>query len=265
MPINHLHHKSDTEWKTLIRQRVIDLHADNHLKNSQIKQLTDVFTSIIRRILKSEASRQALHSRSNRFSKINVRDVRRLVRAVTSSQNERRAFYIALTKELNIRAHSIIIRRALRKTDFRRCVACLKSLVFWANRCKRLKWAREHLHWTLKNWKRVIFSDESTFETRQRARQFVTKRSEEKYCSDCLSKFKHSSRQSVMIWRAICDTQTSELMKFKKTMKKVKRDKNKNLLKKFIIVRFVLVYSQVILVHFRLDIARTSKPHRPLY
>ena len=47
MPINHLHHKSDTECETLIRYRVIDLHIDSQSKNFQIKQLTDVLMPII--------------------------------------------------------------------------------------------------------------------------------------------------------------------------------------------------------------------------
>ena len=77
---------------------------------------------------------------------------------------------------------------------------------------------------------RVIFRDESTFETGQRVRRFVTSISGEKYCPDCLNKLKHSGGQSVMDWGAICGIQTSGLIEFKKTLKQVKRGKNKDML-----------------------------------
>ena len=234
MATHHPHHRANTEWKTPTRQRVIDLHNDSHLKNSEIKQATDVPTPTIRRILKSSDPRHTSHPRSGRPTKLNARDVRRLIRAVTSSADGRRSFYMQIAKNLGIEASETTIRRVLRKSGIRRCVACPKPLVSWINRRKRLKWAREHLHWKLKDWLRVIFSDESTFETRQRARQFVTKRSFEKYCPDCLNKFKHSGRQTVMVWGGICGNQASGLIEFKKTAKKIKRGKNKDMLKESI-------------------------------
>lgn len=227
MATHHPHHRANTEWQTSTRQRVIDLHNDSHLKNSEIKQATGVPTPTIRRILKSSDPRHTSHPRSGRPAKLNARDIRRLVRAVTSSADGRKSSYMQIAKDLGIEASETTIRRVLRKAGFRRCVACSKPLVSWINRCKRLKWARAHLHWGMEDWLRVIFSDESTFETGQRARQFVTRRSHEKYCPDCLNKFKHSGRQSVMVWGAICGNQASGLIEFKKTTKQIKREKTR--------------------------------------
>ena len=137
-----------------------------------------------------------------------------------------------IARNLEIQASVSTIRLALRKAGFRRCVACLKPLISWINRRKRLKWAREHLSWQEEDWSRIIFINESTFETGQRARQFVTGRSGDKYYySDCLNIFKHSGGQSVIVWEGICGQQASKLVEFKKTLKKVKRGKNKDLLK----------------------------------
>ena len=198
---------------------------------AQIFRATGVPTPTVRRWSKSGEPRHDAHPRSGRPVKLNPRDVRHLVRAVTSSKDGRQASYMKIAKDLGIQASMSTIRKALRKAGFRRCVACPKPLVSWINRRKRLKWAREHLSWQEEDWLRIIFTDESTFETGQRARQFVTRRSGEKYCPDCLNSFKHSGRQSVMVWGGIFGQQASELVEFKKTLKKMKRGKNKDLLK----------------------------------
>ena len=67
------------------------------------------------------------------------------------------------------------------KAGFRRCVAYPKPLVSWIHRRKRLKWARGHIYWDLEDWLRVIFTDQSSFGTGQRARIFVSRRSGERH------------------------------------------------------------------------------------
>ena len=221
-----MNHTSGTKKNTSQRQRVINLSNDCHMRSSQIKQTTDCLTSTIRRILRSNQSRHATNSRNDRSQKLISRDVRCLIRAVTILADDRAAFYVRLAKELEIETSEDTLRRALRRAGFRRCIACLKSLISWINRRKRLKWAREHLHWIIEDWLRVIYSDEATYETRQRARKFVIRRRSERHCSDCLNNFKLSDRQSVMIWEDICDTQTIDLIEFKKTSKRITREKN---------------------------------------
>lgn len=102
-----------------------------------------------------------------------------------SSLDSRRESYLQLAADLRIDASQSTIRRALCKAGFRRCIVCLKPLVLWINRWKRLKWVREYLHWTIEDWMRVIFTDKSSFETEKRNRIFVTRRSGECHCLDC--------------------------------------------------------------------------------
>jgi len=58
---------------------------------------------------------------------------------------------------------------------------------------------------------RVIFSDESSFESGQRNRVFVTRRANERYCPECVQHYKYSGRQSLMVWGGIVGEQASEL------------------------------------------------------
>ncbi|GFT58650.1 transposable element Tc1 transposase [Trichonephila clavipes] len=55
------------------------------------------------------------------------------------------------------------VRGRLLEIGLRGCKARLKSLLT-EFQCKRqLRWAREHSLWTIKDWEKVIFSDESQF------------------------------------------------------------------------------------------------------
>jgi len=55
------------------------------------------------------------------------------------------------------------IRRNLKKVKLKSCIPRRKPAMSEANRLKRLEWARTHEHWTVNDWKKVVFSDESTF------------------------------------------------------------------------------------------------------
>ena len=96
---------------------------------AQIFRTTDVPTPAVRRWIKSEEPRHDTHPRSGRPVKLSSRDVRHLVRAVTSSKDGRQAFYMKIARDLEIQASVSTIRLALRKAGFRRCTTCPKPLI----------------------------------------------------------------------------------------------------------------------------------------
>jgi hypothetical protein len=68
----------------------------------------------------------------------------------------------------------------------------------------RLAWAREHRHWTLKQWKKVIWTDECSFEVGHDGSQiWVWRKTGEEYLDACLKPTFKSGRTSVMFWGAI--------------------------------------------------------------
>jgi len=55
------------------------------------------------------------------------------------------------------------------------------------NKPKRVAWCQEQLNWTEKEWKWVVWTDESTFSTAGfHSWPWVTRRPEEKYDEDCV-------------------------------------------------------------------------------
>lgn len=72
------------------------------------------------------------------------------------------------------------------------------------DRLKRYKWCKERLGWTVSDWSKVIFSDESNFEVLNRkSRVFVKRFKHEKYHSRfCLPRLQNGGG-SVGIWGCI--------------------------------------------------------------
>ena len=68
----------------------------------------------------------------------------------------------------------------------------------------RLRWAREHVDWTLEDWMRVIWTDEATFETGLDTRScYVTRRPGTAMESRYLKPTFKSGRSTLGIWGAI--------------------------------------------------------------
>lgn len=92
------------------------------------------------------------------------------------------------------------IRRALKDIGLRSCVARRKPLLTDTQIANRLAWALEHQHWTVNEWRRVLWSDESTFyQFPKNNRCRVWREPEEEFAASCVTAtVKHSPSQ--MFW-----------------------------------------------------------------
>ncbi|CAJ0847794.1 10159_t:CDS:2, partial [Entrophospora sp. SA101] len=69
-------------------------------------------------------------------------------------------FFMATNEK---KVSTVTIRRTLKKVGLRSCVARSKPLISENNKTKRLAWALERKDWTIAKWKKIVWSDESTF------------------------------------------------------------------------------------------------------
>lgn len=202
-----------------MRQRVMTLSTEMHLSNSEISRRTSVPRTTVRDILSQKSARTNTKPRGRPPQKISDRDLRRLIRAICASEDGRQASYVQLAKDLGINASKSTLQKRLKEAGFRRCKACPKPFINEINRRKRLKFCREHLKWTDEQWKCVIWTDESSFETGKKGKIWVTRRHNERYCPDCIEKTRHSGRSSVMVWGAISGHGCSDLVWIRPTQK----------------------------------------------
>jgi transposase len=103
-------------------------------------------------------------SRSGRPSKLTARCEREIERIITS-QNADNA--VEVTQLYNQAAETPVsvftVRRSLRRLGFEARVKKHKPMLKKSHIEKRLSFAKKFQHWTVADWKRVIFSDESRY------------------------------------------------------------------------------------------------------
>lgn len=143
--------------------------------------------------------------RSGRPRKTTAREDRILVR--TSLENRRlSAMDIRehIHNEYHINLGVRTVRKRLREAGLRGCVAAKKPLLSDANCAKRLRFAREHKNWTVNQWRKVLFSDESTYELFcGEKRVYVRRRVGERYKKECCVPTVKHGFGSLMVWGCI--------------------------------------------------------------
>ncbi|GFV63391.1 transposable element Tc1 transposase [Trichonephila clavipes] len=112
----------------------------------------------------SEANFILDRGRSGRPRKTSLREDRLLRRI---SLSNRKLNFLQILKQWTLTSNVSVCPRTVRgrllEIGLRGCKARPKPLLTEFQRKKRLTWAREHSLWTIKDWEKVIFSDESQF------------------------------------------------------------------------------------------------------
>jgi transposase len=84
---------------------------------------------------------------------------------VAMSQKERTKSSLAISGELEnefiVKISSRTVRRCVLEVGLRGCKARKKPLLAAANVKKRLKWAKKYENWTIDDWSKIIWSDET--------------------------------------------------------------------------------------------------------
>jgi hypothetical protein len=125
---------------------------------------------------------------SGRQPALSQEQVNELITLVTSSRSGRRMGYARLAAALDFGPgcgmHAI--RNALRREGFSRRLAMRKPPITEQNRVKRLAFAHAHAHWTVEDWKQVLWSDETWITGGRHTRTWVTRRVGEEWDSTCV-------------------------------------------------------------------------------
>jgi transposase len=127
----------------------------------QIESKTGLGKSIIGRI-KKEVDGDKENSKGGRPSKLSSGDKRSIIRQITSGSLDNA---VEATHFINNTLPNPItpqtVRNALKQSDFRAVVKTKCPLLKKAHRLERLKFARYHENWTVEDWKRILWSDET--------------------------------------------------------------------------------------------------------
>jgi transposase len=187
----------------------------------EIADFTGVSLRTVQRLLKNHKERGYDEDapRSGRPSKLDDRSLRHLNIIL---EGQRRQSLPVLTNIVNTFTTSPISTRTVQraitnKLGMNAYIAAKKPFINKVQKHKRLLWARDHRTWGEEDWKRVIWTDESSVEIGKDSRAgWVWRRPGERYLGKCLTPTFKSGRQSLMIWGSMAHGKLGPLVRMQK-------------------------------------------------
>ena len=167
------------------RQHIRTLYYDEGMTPNAIKQVTGYTMYQI-----GTATRSYIATKDQRFERLrhlSLEQQEELVRFVCASKTNRRMSHLDLSLNVfNGQYTAYILKRHLDQLGFHRRIARQKHPISEANRLQRLAWAHEHLNWTLEQWGKILWSDETWVMDGPRQKQYVTRQDNEEWNDDCI-------------------------------------------------------------------------------
>lgn len=127
----------------------------------------------------------------------------------------------ALRERSSTKISASTVQRRLRERNIKKCAKTKKPFVSAVNRRKRVEFARRHRDWTIEEWEKVLWSDESPYSISCQTRQYVWRTPQDKYSPRCLQgTVKHQKK--IMVWGCFSWHGVGALYNIKGILKKEK-------------------------------------------
>jgi hypothetical protein len=137
----------------------------------------------------------------------------RLVAFVTRDAKTRRLTWDAICVEMGYACSPKTVKNVIESMGYHKRVPRKKFNIRIYNKPKRVAWCQAHLHWGYEDWKRILWTDESSFSTTGFGhRPWVIRRPDEEYHPDCVDETFQQGRQCRMVWGGFCGTLKSDLV-----------------------------------------------------
>lgn len=178
-------------------------HLNDGLSCRQIGRKMDISHSTVSRISKKMNS-NGKKSKGGRPSKLSTRDKTFCVRQITIGNKENATeVKDSLQNDLGIDVSARTVCRVLREAGLVSFIKPKKPSLSPKNIKLRLEWAKAHVHWTIDDWKHVIWTDETKIERfGSSGKIYAWKRvSEQLKPNHVKQTVKHSP--SLMVWSCI--------------------------------------------------------------
>ncbi|CAF4073853.1 unnamed protein product [Rotaria sp. Silwood2] len=164
---------------------------------------------------------------SGRPKALSTRDIRDLKRLVTS---ENRLSVGKIRMDLNISRPKPVsretVRRYLKNLGYEYAVKIKKPWLTVKHKKDRVKWCKQYQHWTIHDWRKVIFSDESTFYVLKRKNQVKIWRSDdERLLPECVQQMNTGNGGKIGIWGGL-DCLTTLIIDVKEICRELSNEVN---------------------------------------
>jgi len=185
------------------RTKIVTLREHTAKTLQEIAAECNVSLSSVKRILNKKKTEGHVDverkGKCGRKRKLDAKESRLIVRKSIANPRLTAVDLARDVKSGGTDVHVTTIRRRLLEAGLRAQRPVVRQLLTKRMKKKRLMWARKHKDWSLKDWKKVIFSDESHFKVQGQKVQYVRRRRNEKVREAHIQqKVKHPDKK--MFW-----------------------------------------------------------------
>ncbi len=153
----------------------------------------------LRQIAYTATTQATPQKRSGRPPILSPTQVDELIEFISSSKANRRMPYVQIPSVLGWNCGEYAIRYALRRAGYKRYHARRKPPISEKNRITRLNWARSHLGWTIEEWGKILWSDETWITPGKHCRTWVTRKQGEELNPTCIVE-REQRKNGWMFW-----------------------------------------------------------------
>jgi transposase len=150
---------------------------------SQIRKQLDLTRN---QIAYAATHRLTPKKRKGRPPMLSQEEINYIIEWICASNSNRRTSWVKIPIILELNVSFYAVRTALRNAGFARRVARRKPPISETNRQRRLQWAIEHVNWSVNQWKRILWSDETWVNGDRHTKTYVTRRRGEEHDPTCI-------------------------------------------------------------------------------
>lgn len=152
--------------------------------------------------------------RSGRPKMLTSPQRKRLIEWATLDSSSRRLSLTEIARQAGIQDSSKLLQRTFAQEGYHRRVARQKPFLNAVSKGRRLEWPQLHAEWTILDWARVLWTDESSFNIGDsQSTVLVTRWPGEEYLEDCLQVIpKFKKLRSLMDCGAISAREKKEVL-----------------------------------------------------
>jgi hypothetical protein len=165
----------------------------------EVSTVFDVPYSTVQRTIKNELPKDSPSARGRQRKTTTAQDEQLVAEALAKPQRILRELHVNVASNISRRT----VKRRLKEHNIAKRVMVQRPFLTAQNMKARLEWAEFHRHWTLEDWKNVIWSDECSVERGSgKRRKWVFRRPGDKWRQDLIDGRKKGKDYRVMIWAA---------------------------------------------------------------
>jgi len=208
------------KWVTSTKARIKALIEEDVLSIRGAARRFEVSKLTIHNWMHVEQDQRPHTLWTERSQKLNKRDRQHLIRIVTASYEGWRLKWKELGQLTELNVSERTIKRACAKEGYHKCKACRKPFISVKTRQIWRHFARVYSRMGPDFWKRVMWSDECSFDTSRGTTHWVICTKGERYHSACCESVFKLNSKTIPIWGAIEYNWKSPLMILKEHEKK---------------------------------------------